>query len=93
MSVKTEYVCDRCGNSQPTHEQFWVVGVVAHTYDRQPSACDFGNRRMQVCRPCLEVLGVHRRKPEQEAAPIPPPLTVEELIREIVQQEIGEALR
>ena len=89
MSVKTIYTCERCKKEQDTPQQFWVVGAVAytigsgpHNYIQPPE-----QHRLQVCRPCLEILGIHRRKKKAPEVQTEPP-TIEELIRELVKEEI-----
>ena len=87
MSVKTIYTCDKCGAEQLSAEQFWTVGVWAiHSVNNLPTnPSEFvQNKSMQVCRPCLELLGIHvKTKPGAEIATPP---TVEELIREILER-------
>ena len=86
MSVKTIYTCDKCKAEQETVNQFWTVGVTA-THGCSDSSREFvKNKHMQVCRPCLESLGLYVQiKPEHKASPPRIP-TVEELIREIVER-------
>jgi hypothetical protein len=88
MSIKTEYKCDRCGVAQATAVQFWEVGVTANcidaTFKNDSFVC---GKRMQVCRTCLEILGIHTQKREPDA---PAPPTIEELILEIVNNAMAE---
>jgi len=92
--VKTIYTCDKCGKTvDHPKEQMWTLGVVVREgfhgsfYDCKPGETD-----IQVCRPCLELLGIHRSpdiKPGGIA--LPPPPSLEDLIREIVRGEVENA--
>lgn len=89
MTVKTIYICDKCGSEQDSSKQFWTVGVTA-TCSIHPDP--HGYRRfvedkyLQVCRPCLESFGIHvQTRPEHKDNPPQIP-TIEELIREIVER-------
>jgi len=86
MTVRTIYQCDKCGKEQGTPEQFWNVGVFAHTNDSWVAGRKeaVGNHKIQVCRLCLESFGIYAKK-APDAAPIAHP-TTEELIREIVER-------
>jgi hypothetical protein len=84
MSVKTLYICDKCGGVQETAGQFWTVGVTAN-HGMHPGARNLyvKDKHVQVCRPCLESFGIHvMQKPSDPPKPQLP--TVEELIREII---------
>lgn len=91
MSITTIYKCDRCGAEQSTSNQFWTVGVVAkHGHDTFQWYDSFTDGKViQVCRPCLGDLGifVHPR----EKAPENTPVTIEALIREIVNEAINSS--
>ncbi len=75
------YKCDKCGVNQDNADQFWTVGVTAMCYGYDASSF-LRDKSLQVCRPCLELLGIHVMEKEGETLPTPP--TVEELIREII---------
>lgn len=85
--IKTNYICDRCAHPQESPDQFWVIGVKAKPYGYTTSQWEASDHQMQVCRPCLEVLGFHVRAPKKDEPPLPAPPTLEELIREIVQSQ------
>lgn len=85
MAVTVTYTCDKCGMQQPTSNQFWTVGIKAqcsgHTSDQYIS----NKFKMEICRPCLEYLGIHPTEKTVNDPEYQPP-TLEELIREIVER-------
>lgn len=93
MSTTIIHKCDKCNKEITKGDQMWQVGVTAQCYplygagnaiDRK----DFVTGKvMDVCRPCLESFGVHVRR-EEPTVTIGTP-SLEDLIREIVQQEVG----
>ncbi len=97
MSTITVLTCDRCGANVPQNgdHQFWEVGVItacrpqiaAHKAMYQVDK----KHKMEVCRPCIEDMGlVPSRREDKTSIPTPP--TLEELIREIVAEEVGAAI-
>jgi len=78
MSITTIYKCDKCGNEQDNGKQFWHVGITIFTQ----YISKYTEQEIDVCRPCLESLGIN--VPEEKAQTLPPPPTVEDLIREII---------
>ena len=92
MSIKTEYICDKCGAVQASEEQFWELKVSAEHVDyTSTNRYVDAARTMQVCRQCLESLGYHVQVKPGQSTPTPP--TLEELIIEIVNNAIGDANR
>ncbi len=91
MSITTIYKCDKCGAEQNTPNQFWTVGVVAkHGHDPYQWSDSFTDHKvMQVCRPCLESLGIFVNP--REKAPENTPVTIEALIREIINETINSS--
>ncbi len=84
MTVKTIYICDKCGNEAADSKQFWTVGVTANCHTSLAGHFVTG-MSMQVCRPCLESFGIHvQKKPKEEEAPKIP--TLEEAIIEIIHR-------
>ena len=87
MSVKTIYKCDKCGAEQGNTNQFWRVGLTAEHHPSFSPAPNFVPRKyMDVCRPCLESLGIHAMK-KDEPLSFPEP-TLEDVIREIIHNEL-----
>lgn len=84
MSIQTIYKCDKCGAEQSTSNQFWTVGVVAkHGHDQFEFYENFTDgKAMQVCRKCLESLGIHVSIKEKVVENTP--VTIESLIRELI---------
>ncbi len=92
MSKTTIYKCDKCGVEQDNSTQFWKlrVGVDPYGYLVQKVIVVPPEREMDVCRPCLELLGIYisEAKIGEESAPSIP--TLEELIIEIVRNAMEE---
>ena len=78
MSITTTYKCDKCGNEQASKEQFWHVEIVVSTL----YVPKYTQKEIDVCRPCLESFGIFVSIEMKET--LPPPPTVEDLIREII---------
>ena len=92
MSIKTEYICDKCGAVQSTKEQFWELKVSSEHVDYTSRNIYVDDAHtMQVCRPCLEYFGFHVQVKPGQSTPTAP--TLEELIVEIVNNAIGDANR
>jgi len=88
MSTKIIKSCDRCGIEVSGDDQFWRVGIraVCDKIIRFEDAGFVDSRHaMDVCRPCLELMGIHVLKRDNTPPPQAPSL--EELIREICRQE------
>jgi len=88
MSVTTIYKCDRCHGEQDTPVQFWNVGVVVTAWAGREYRKEYPDKTMDVCRSCCENMGLVMRLPKHPE--LTPPPTLEDLIREIVQQEIQQ---
>ena len=89
MSVKTIYKCDKCGGIQESKEQFWQIAVTLTSYGLHVSSSNI-NKSMHACRKCVIDLGL-LPPPDKQAPTAPPPLTIEDLIIEIVQQAVVDA--
>ena len=83
--IKTVYICDRCNAEQATREQFWSIGVWASIHGAQDSTSSIDKRSLQVCRPCLEALGVHVQA-VTKAAPRYVERTTEDILRELIER-------
>ena len=86
MSVLTNYICDKCGAVQHRPDQFWEIGVSARqkgTYGNAYGSSD--TPTMDVCRSCLEGLGIHAQAETKASSEYSPP-TVESLILQIIER-------
>lgn len=94
MATIVTRICDKCKKELEKDAQFWLIGVVVKC-PTQPRSVPLRfeevigpDRRIEVCRPCLEAFGFYAQiKPNE---PPPPPRTLEDMIREIIQQELEE---
>ncbi|OHB69253.1 MAG: hypothetical protein A2W23_07535 [Planctomycetes bacterium RBG_16_43_13] len=78
MSITTIYKCDKCGNEQNSGKKFWTVYVmISGEYYTQSI-----QKEIYVCQLCLESFGI--LVPREKVEALPPPPTVEDLIREIM---------
>ena len=85
MTIETVYVCDRCGGRQHDNAQFWTLTIQLKAGNGH---CTMSTKHsMQMCRTCMEYVGVV--PPIDKKVDLPPPLTLEDLIIEIVQNEVG----
>lgn len=89
MTIVTTYTCDKCGHSQEEKEQMWTVGVSVTHLD---SSHWYGNintlnPKALWCQDCVEGLGLllPSTKPD---APAPPLVTLETIVRELIQEEM-----
>jgi len=85
--ITTIYTCDKCGHAQDTKEQMWQVQVSIGSIGERPSQ----NRAHAAdwCRKCAEaahLLPDVRHKEAKEE--LPPPPTLEDLVRQIVREEM-----
>ena len=85
MAVITIYKCDKCGAEQSTNEQFWYLAVAYRCMHSNYG--ESKTKGINVCRKCLESLGINASKAVRESSEYNPP-TIEELIAEIVQREL-----
>lgn len=94
MSVKTVYICDRCGIEQDTPTQFWKVKVFvdSYQYSKPKSQWEPGRHEVDWCRKCVEDMHL-LPKPKDEARELPKAPTIEELVVDIASEAAREALR
>lgn len=97
MSIEVIHKCDRCkevipdaNNSFKAINQFWEVGIVTLCKSNTSGSLNMVNRhlpsnvKIEVCRPCLESIGMLPKEVPKGEKPIVPP-TLEERIIEIVE--------
>lgn len=84
--IKTTYICDKCNAEQDTREQFWTLGIwVNYGGSGYGESAHEHKRSIQVCRPCLESLGVHVTQ-ETRAKPEFVERTTEDILRELIER-------
>ena len=90
--ITTTYKCDRCGHEQADNTQMWNVwiGYACLPYTRGYGTTT-GVRDSLWCRPCMETMKVLGAEREDPKAPVVPPPTLEETIREIIREEVQAA--
>lgn len=83
--IKTTYICDRCAAEQETRDQFWTIGVWATPHGGFSETAIEHKKSLQVCRPCLEGLGVHvQRETAQKAGYVE--RTTEDILIELLER-------
>lgn len=99
MAFSQTFTCDRCNHQQDSDDQMWSVaiaykhGYAAESHLRYANNMYFQHGKLW-CRKCMEelqLLGGMLAIPELgEAEKVKPAPTLEDIIREIVREEIGE---
>ena len=93
MGITTTYTCDKCGHSQPTSDQMWIILVVVNRWTSAPVtiASAYTHRKNLWCRKCIEAFGLlPPPRNEKNEHVITPPPTFEEMVRDIVREELAE---
>ena len=92
MAVETKYVCDKCGHEQETSEQMWKIGISLKHIDT-PGRINYTKtvkNKQLWCRGCVEdKLGLLPTAKQSAEAIKPTQITLEDMLREIIQEEIG----
>lgn len=90
MSITTIYRCDRCGQEQQTKDQIWQVQVTIGSIGDP-----HGQNKKHIadwCRKCAEAARLLPNYLHKEAnEELPPPPSLEDLVRQIVREEMGTA--
>jgi len=89
MTIETIYTCDKCGKKA---SESGAVLTVVLTIESEPTnyAIDRKHYKKDYCYSCLkEMTGWRIGKKEREKLD-PPPLTMEDLIREICQETVTD---
>lgn len=79
MAIITNYICDKCNDSQVTPQQFWTLGLHLNHNFSNPY------KTINLCRNCLESFGIHATDETKKSPDYNPPKTVEDLFREIIE--------
>lgn len=92
MATKTEFICDRCGKVQNDDKQFWMVGFIVTTNRYITSVSNYTSvqHKREWCRACVEEFGILPRVDTKDAPAPEIPLTIEDMIREIVREESAQ---
>lgn len=93
MTVTTTYICDRCKNPQPTrlesegHAPLWRVSILCEAVDQGKDKYHYPTRHQEAewCLSCVDELKV--RRPFIAADVKNPKTTIEDIIREIIQEQ------
>lgn len=90
MPINMQYVCDRCEATQDTAEQMWDVAISCEAINAYRSQYHSPNKYQKVmwCRKCVDAMGI--LTPLIRAITPEQPVTIDDMIREIVQQSIQE---
>ena len=90
MGITISYICDRCGHIQYNDKQMWklLVSLVHHGLQHNYSTTQ---REVLWCRTCVEGLGLLSIPKKEENTDVPiPPITIEDMIREIVASAMSQ---
>ena len=91
MSIVTKYICDHCGNSQDNHGQMWSIGLIVEC---KPVLYDRGELikiQRLWCRSCCDKYNLIKEPQVKPMQPLPPRISFEDKVREIVREEIEAA--
>ena len=90
--IITTYTCDKCDHEQAEPDnprQMWRVAISFSDAIKPNYPVYRSQEREKLwCRDCVVNAGL---VPPTKDEPTPLPLTLEEIVREIVQEEIGES--
>jgi hypothetical protein len=90
--ITTTYKCDRCGAEQTNPEQMWNVGISCkHADSSYGMMFDTPHHQELWCRKCCDELQIIGRPIVHKDQPAAPMVTLEEMIREIMREEIEAA--
>lgn len=86
--ITTIYKCDKCGHQQITQKQMYEIQVT-----RRPLELPHGHsleKSAHWCRMCMEAAHIYPPASHKEAGKeLPPPPTLEDLVRQIVREEVA----
>lgn len=92
MSRKTIVTCDLCNKDIISDSQTWDLLLYAecgHKPGSSSGGYDTPRLRLEICRPCLDRLGIIVTYGEERKILQPTP-TIEDIIREIVANAVEE---
>lgn len=96
--IVTTYTCDKCGHKQTTKDQMWGIAVVmTHGGPVPLHGYSIPNDPPQAkglwCRKCIEGIGLLCAKPDPEDKTAPTSPTLEDMIREVVDNAVHDAIQ
>lgn len=95
MTTEIILTCDRCNRRVLDPSKLWAVAVVVVDYRRfvpgsSAGAHSHSEHRKEWCDDCVREIGI-LPKPKVKNEEPEPPLSLEDLVREIAQEEIEAA--
>lgn len=91
MSRITTYKCDRCKKSSETNKDLDLERVRVVWGDYSGAGSYKQEHSAEWCKPCRIETGIENPNHDKAVAPIIPPPTLDDLIREICREEIDAA--
>jgi hypothetical protein len=89
MSITTIIKCDRCGKQCDNGSMFTVnIIVYKGANSTYIGHCEFSQDHADWCEECCVAMHIHPTPKEQTPTPVP---TLEDMVRQIVQEEIDNA--
>lgn len=95
MSTTTIYKCDRCGAEFSANKDMYIVEVrfVSVEMQHRFSADMQVAKKIDCCKTCAQALALAPMPVKlKEGEPKQAELTFEELVREIIREEVAEAI-
>lgn len=93
MSVETVYTCDRCKKRVNEPRDFYTIGLYWDSYIQHYrfNTTNHVSKMQHWCRDCIELFGLTRSIP-QRVAPIQPQPTLEDFIKELINNAIEDKI-
>lgn len=89
MPIITTYKCDKCGSESHSADDYFSIGVFWSVYPRGINAYDVQGKPNKIwCRDCMGEAGLVSLRSKTKVVTPPAPPNLEDLIRELVQDEI-----
>lgn len=90
--IVTTYSCDRCGSVVSGRDEITTVKIVVQL--SWPTTSGWERAKRDFCQKCMKELGLHNDTPPNPAKDNEPPKpTFEDKLREIIREEISEAVQ
>lgn len=90
--IVTTYTCDKCKHSQSDKEkpmQLWEIGIGISPMEKNRYAYsrELSHKKLW-CRDCVVKAGILPPNKDEKEKASEPPITLEDIIREIIQEEL-----